>query len=111
MWDDITVTVPTSANTGKMIEKIHAAVEQETEENARLAQQEWQRSVHGKGLNGFNAVPVVNLRPSPSGISAQVRYVTRASERFELRNRLYKRVIDLLQEPDSSGESSAATKA
>jgi small-conductance mechanosensitive channel len=111
MWDDITVTVPTSANTGKMIEKIHAAVEQETEENAHLAQQEWQRSVHGKGLNGFNTVPVVNLRPSPSGISAQVRYVTRASERFELRNRLYKRVIDLLQEPDSSGESSAATKA
>jgi small-conductance mechanosensitive channel len=111
MWDDISVTVPSSANTGKMIEKIHAVVEQETEENARLAEQEWQRSVHGKGLSHLNAVPVVNLRPSPSGINAQVRYVTRASERFEVRNRLYQRVIDLLQQPEPSGTDAATSKA
>jgi uncharacterized protein (DUF1778 family) len=50
---------------------------------------------------------VVNLRPSSSGIGIQVRYVTRASERFELRNRLYQRVVELLQQPpkpDSSEE-------
>jgi len=28
-----------------------------------------------------------------------VRYVTRASERFELRNRLYERVVELLRQP------------
>lgn len=99
MWDDISVTVPSSANTGAVIEKIHAAVAQETEENTRIAEEEWERSTRGKGLSGISVVPVVNLRPSPSGINAQVRYVTRASERFEVRNRLYQRVIELLQEP------------
>jgi len=40
---------------------------------------------------------VVSLRPSSTGIDVLVRYVTRASERFLVRNRLYQRVIDLLQ--------------
>lgn len=107
MWDEISVTVPSASNTGALIEKIHDAVTQETEENAHLAEQEWQRSIHGKGMGHFNAVPVVNLRPSPSGINAQVRYVTRASERFEVRNRLYQRVIDLLQQPGPGDEKVA----
>ncbi len=107
MWDEISVSVPSSANTGAMIEKIHSVVTQETEENAQIAEQEWQRSSHGKGLSGLSAVPVMNLRPSPSGINAQVRYVTRASERFDVRNRLYQRVIELLQQPDSVDQKSA----
>jgi uncharacterized protein (DUF1778 family) len=41
----------------------------------------------------------VNLRPSAAGIGAQIRYVTRASQRFELSNRLYQRVIEVLQQP------------
>jgi hypothetical protein len=50
-------------------------------------------------LSRFSAAPVVNLRPTSSGFGIQVRYVTRASERFELRNRLYQRVVELLQQP------------
>jgi hypothetical protein len=38
----------------------------------------------------------VNLRPSGSGIELLIRYVTRASERFGVRNRLYQQVIELL---------------
>lgn len=97
MWDQISLTIPSSANTGTLVEKIHAAVTEETEESARLAEQEWHRSAQGKGLSRFNAVPVVNLRPTSSGIEAQVRYVTRASDRFDVRNRLYQRAIELLQ--------------
>lgn len=103
MWDEIAVSVPSSANTGAFIEKIHTAVAEETEENGRLAEQEWQRSAHGKGVSRFSGVPVVNLRPSPSGINAQIRYVTRASERFDVRNRLYQHVIELLQQPGTTG--------
>jgi hypothetical protein len=53
----------------------------------------------------------VNLRPSGSGIDIRVRYVTRASERFGVRNRLYQRVIDLLHkenDPASASEAHAA---
>jgi small-conductance mechanosensitive channel len=107
MWDGINVTIPSSADAIDMVEKIHSAVTEETEKNSQLAEQEWQRSVHGKGLSQFNAVPVVNLRPAPPGINVQVRYVTRASDRFEVRNRLYRRVIELLQEPEKSGSGAA----
>ena len=97
MWDEISVTIPSSEDTGEIVEKIHAAVLQETEANTQLAEQEWQKSVHGVDLTRFSAAPVVSLRPSSSGIGAQIRYVTRASQRFELSNRIYQRVIEVLQ--------------
>jgi small-conductance mechanosensitive channel len=97
MWDEIGVTIPASADAPGMVEEIHKAVSEETEENARLAESEWKRGAHGAGLSRFSAAPVVNLRPSSSGIETKVRYVTRASERFELRNRLYQRIVELLQ--------------
>jgi small-conductance mechanosensitive channel len=99
MWDEISLTIPASEDMTKIVERIHQVVVEETEKNARLAEQEWKRSAHGNGLSRFSAAPVVNLRPSSSGIGIQVRYVTRASERFELRNRLYQRVVELLQQP------------
>ena len=111
MWDEISVTIPASADTGAFVEKIHATVLKETEENTRLAEQEWKRSAHGVGLSRFNAIPVVNLRPTGSGIDAQVRYVTRAVDRFELRNRLYQRVIELLRQPVSAEENQTVGKA
>jgi len=109
MWDEIAVSIPSSSDSIGMVERIHAAVSEETEKNSQLAEQEWQRSVHGKGLSQFNAVPVVNLRPAPPGINVQVRYVTRAADRFEVRNRLYRRVIELLQQPASEPKDNAGT--
>jgi len=44
---------------------------------------------------------VVNLRPNGTGTDVQVRYITRASERFELRNRLYREAFDLLQQKNA----------
>lgn len=97
MWDEIGVTIPASDDTPVVIEQMHKAVVEETEENAHLAESEWKRGTNGAGLSRFSAAPVVNLRPSGSGIETKVRYVTRASERFELRNRLYQRIVELLQ--------------
>jgi len=95
MWDEITVSIPESSDTEKVAEEIRNAVEKETEESARVAEQEWKRGARGDGLSRFSAVPVVNLRPSGSGIELLVRYVTRASERFGVRNRIYQHVIEL----------------
>lgn len=100
MWDEITVPVPASANTQEMVDSIQKAVVGETGADAGVAEQEWKRGTRGDGLSRFSATPVVNLRPSGSNIDIQVRYVTRASERFELRNRLYQHVIDLLQKQE-----------
>jgi small-conductance mechanosensitive channel len=100
MWDEITVGIALSADAQAMAQRIQNAVLKETEENAAVAEQEWKRGARSDGLSRFSAAPVVNLRPSASGIDVRVRYVTRASERFAVRNRLYQDVIDLLQKPD-----------
>jgi small-conductance mechanosensitive channel len=97
MWDEITVSIPASGDSQEMVERIRKAVEKETEKSAAVAEHEWKRGARGDGLSRFSANPVVSLRPSSTGIDVLVRYVTRASERFLVRNRLYQRVIDLLQ--------------
>ena len=107
MWDEISVSVPASENAHAMVERIHKAVTEETEENARLAEKEWRRGARGEGLSRFSAAPAVNLRPSGSGIDILVRYVTRATERFEVRNRLYQHVIDMFGEKAATAKKTA----
>ncbi len=111
MWDEITVSLPASVDAASLVERIHKAVLKQTEENARLAAQEWKRGTRGDGLSRFSAAPVVNLRPSGPGTDIQVRYVTRASERFELRNRLYQQVVGLLHEHSGSAQTEEAQGA
>jgi small-conductance mechanosensitive channel len=102
MWDEIRFSIPAAEENYAMIELIHAAVLKETEKDARLAEAEWKRSSRHAGLSQFAADPAVEMRPGPAGINIVVRYVTRASERFEVRNRLYERVIGLLNKPPES---------
>jgi small-conductance mechanosensitive channel len=98
-WDEITVSVPASDDPYAMIELISQAVLKETEEDARLAEAEWKRVTRQSGWSQFTAGPAVDMRPSASGIDIVVRYVTRASDRSEVRNRLYQCVIGLLHSP------------
>jgi small-conductance mechanosensitive channel len=105
MWDQITMAVPSSVDTHVIVERILHVVQEETKENARLAEQEWKRGAHGHSLATFRTDPAVNLRPSgSSAVEVEVRYVTRASERFEMRNCLYGRVLSVLREPASEAE-------
>jgi hypothetical protein len=99
MWDEITLSLPASENIHALLDRIQQTVVAETGKNADLAEQEWKRGAHGSTLGRFSATAVENLRPSASGIDVLVRYVTRASERFEQRNRLYQKLIDVLREP------------
>jgi small-conductance mechanosensitive channel len=97
MWDEINVTLPPGLPIEAVVERIHTAVVNETAESAGVAELEWKRGKRHDGLGRFSADPVVNLRPSVAGIALRVRYVTRASERLEVRNRLYRIVVDLLE--------------
>jgi small-conductance mechanosensitive channel len=102
MWDEIRFNIPSAQESYALIELIHKAVLKETEKDARLAETEWKRSPRHSGLSQFAADPAVEMRPGASGINIVVRYVTRASERFEVRNRLYQSVIGLLNKPAAS---------
>lgn len=99
MWDEIMFSIPAAEDTYATIELIHKAVLKETEKDARLAEQEWKHVARQNGLSQFTAETTVDMRPGASGIDIIVRYVTRASDRFEVRNRLYQCVMDLLHQP------------
>jgi small-conductance mechanosensitive channel len=110
MWDEITVNIPPGVDSNKTIEAIHNTVLKETEKDATLAEQEWQKTTGLNGLSQFKATPSVDLRPAASGVDIVVRYVIRAGDRFETRNRLYQSVIDLLHNPESVEAHQLTTK-
>jgi small-conductance mechanosensitive channel len=99
MWDEITVSVAAGEDTYGAIETLQGAMSKATEADAASAEGEWKRASGGAALSQFSAATTVNLRPAASGVDVVVRYVTRASDRFETRNRLYQAVLDVLRKP------------
>ncbi len=110
MWDEIKVNVPSSAESHRLIELIQDTVVKETEKDTNLAKVEWQRVMNQNGLSQFSATPALDMRPAASGTDIIVRYVTRAPDRLEMRNRLYQAVIDLLHRAPSNAMTSGAGK-
>jgi small-conductance mechanosensitive channel len=104
MWDEISLNVPAGEDTYKTIEAIHKAVLEETEKDSMLAEKEWKNSSKAQGLSQFSASPSVDMRPAAAGIDIVVRYVTRAQDRFEVRNKLYGAVIGLMHESGENGQ-------
>ncbi len=105
MWDELTVTVPAGDDMQATIDRVNKVVAEETEADARLAEAEWRLVSNQRGLSQFTADPAVNLRPSASGVDLVVRYVTRASERFERRNKLYQSVLEAMRRPAEPARS------
>jgi small-conductance mechanosensitive channel len=102
LWDEIHVNIPASPRSYEVIEAIHTAVQQETQKNAKLAEEEWRRASTAQGLSHFSAEPSVDMRPASSGVDVIVRYITRATDRFTMRNKLYQTVIDLMRKSDDA---------
>ncbi len=114
MWDEISVSLPSSVETYAKVALIHKGVMEETEAGARLAEQEWKRVPRHSGMSHASASSSVNMRPAGAGVEVLIRYVTRASDRLKVRNRLYDRVIDVLHNPPvviSSSQPSKLTAA
>lgn len=108
LWDEIVVSVPDTENAHALARSVEAMARTETAENAQLAEKEWKRGSRATRLSRLSAAASVNLRPSSSGIEMQVRYVTRAPERAEMRDRLYQRMVELLREKNRPEEPLAA---
>jgi small-conductance mechanosensitive channel len=102
LWDEIRVNIPAGPNSYQVIEAIHKAVQQETAENSKKAETEWRRATGSHGLSHFSAETSVDLRPAASGVDIILRYITRAEDRFSIRNRLYQSVIDLMQKNEEA---------
>jgi small-conductance mechanosensitive channel len=97
MWDELKVTVPAGEDTGALLERVETLVKKETETDSRQAEKEWRQVSKLHGLSQYSAEPAVNARPAGAGIELVVRYVTRATDRFERRNTLAQAVLDALK--------------
>ena len=97
LWDEITVSLPASADSQQLFERIQKAAQEQTRDDAALAAQEWRHAARNGNLSRLDATPLVYLVPTASGSDVHIRFVTRASQRSEARNALQRRVFDLIQ--------------
>jgi len=97
LWDELEVLIPPAESPNAVADAILNMVNAETQANQQLAEQEWKKlAAPAQGDHAVSAAPVVMVQPSGGGITARVRYITRANERFDLRARLYHRAVELL---------------
>jgi hypothetical protein len=77
-------------------EEIRQRVERETAEASAEAARDWERVTHQYGVTKFSATPSVDLRPGANGLDVAVRYITRAPERYDVKTRLFRAIVELL---------------
>lgn len=99
LWDEIQVALPPDGDPYALVGQIADVVERETAPDAQHAEQEWERVTKQYGAAPFKAKPAVSLRPTPTGLEAVVRYITRAPRRVEVKSRLFREIIELLRKP------------
>jgi small-conductance mechanosensitive channel len=99
LWDELQVTLPSAGDPYDVAEQIRRKIEDETEKEAGLAEQDWERVTRQYGVRPFSAKPAVDLRPSGAGLTLVVRYITRAPQRYEVKSRLFQSLVDLLHRP------------
>jgi small-conductance mechanosensitive channel len=99
LWDELEVTLPAAGDPYRLAEDIRTLVERETDVDSAQATQDWERVTSSLGTHGFSAKPAVNLRPTVSGLQVEVRYITRAPQRYAIKSKLFQVIVDLLHKP------------
>ncbi len=96
LWDEVLVLVPYERDPHVIADAIHREVMAATEQTAREAEVEWRRALRSQRETTFSAEPGIIIRPAVGGVEVVVRYLTRASDRFKLRTRLYQTAVQML---------------
>lgn len=96
LWDELQVTVPAGLDPYATAQRIREAVERATETDSQLAEGDWERITQQYGTRAFSAKPAVDLRPGVNGLEVQVRYITRGPQRYEVKSRLFREIVELL---------------
>jgi small-conductance mechanosensitive channel len=103
LWDELQITVPTGQDPYPIVAAIQKKVIEATAEGAQQAESEWKSAAKSRDMGSHSAMPAVNIKPAIGGVEIAVRYITRASERYQLRAQLYQAAVELL------GQKSAET--
>jgi small-conductance mechanosensitive channel len=107
LWDELKLVLASSQNPYPIVDAIQKTVLEATAESAGQAEKEWQNAAYSRDMSTLSAAPAVNVKPVIGGVEIAVRYITRASERYQMRSKLYEAAMNLIskkdgQEPRSS---------
>jgi small-conductance mechanosensitive channel len=111
LWDELQVALPVDQDPYPVVEEIQKIVAKETEANAKLAEQEWERLGNTRGIKDFSAGPAISVRPANPGFEILVRYVTRANLRYQQRSKLYYEIVELMRRKNISQSPSPVPAA
>jgi len=107
MWDEIEVQV-TDPEPYAKAEAIRKIVADATVDNVHVAESEWSRSAPYYVKKSLSAEPAMSIRPAGSGVTVAVRYITRATERYDVRAKIYREIVELLHNKRELGNASPA---
>jgi small-conductance mechanosensitive channel len=96
LWDELQIVLPAGQDPYPMLDAIHKKVIEATRQSAEQAEREWQSASTSRELSGISVAPAVSVKPVVGGIEVSVRYITRASERYQLRAKLNQAAVELL---------------
>jgi small-conductance mechanosensitive channel len=96
LWDELQITIPAGRDVFPLVAAIRKTVLEATQDSAKQAELEWQHAAGSRDLASISAAPAISVRPGAGGVDVQVRYVTRANERYQLRSKLYQSAVELL---------------
>ncbi len=102
LWDEIKLIIPWGVDPYPIVAKIEETAKEETANNARKAEQEWQRTTRGYTVKTFSAMPSTNLRTVVDGVEVTVHYIATAVERYQLRLKLSHAAVGLIQKGTNS---------
>jgi small-conductance mechanosensitive channel len=96
LWDELQVVLPAGKDPYPLVDALHKKVVEATRETVQQAEQEWRSTTTSRELGGLSADPAISVKPVVGGIQVAVRYVTRANDRYALRNKLNQAAVELL---------------
>lgn len=96
LWDELQLVLPLGHDPYPIVEEIQKRVSEATKESSKQAEEEWRRSTRSRGMSSFSVEPAISIKPVAGGVELAVRYITKASERYQLRAQLYQTAVKML---------------
>ena len=96
LWDDLRIVVPAGRDPYPIAEALEKQVAAATVDSAREAESQWKEAWRSPQSTAPAAGTNVGIRPVAGGVEISVRYITRVTEREQLRDKLSHTAVDML---------------
>ena len=96
LWDELQIVLPAGRNPYPIVDSIEKTVTEATSQSSQEAEREWRTTAKLRDMNSLSLAPAINVKPVIGGTQISVRYIIRASERYQMRARLNHAAVDLL---------------